>query len=117
MYRPTLLIDLDGVLNQYGKEKYNEFTIPKIKDRAKEFIKKLYSLNKYDLVLFTTRNMLLASKWLIKNKLDIYFKDITNTKIPATIHIDDRALNFNGNYEETLAKIKDFKTYWKNERG
>ena len=113
MYRPTLLIDLDGVLNQYGKEKYNEFTIPKIKDRAKEFIKKLYSLNKYDLVLFTTRNMLLASKWLIKNKLDIYFKDITNTKIPAYLHIDDRAICFQGDYNQIFAEIENFEVWWK----
>ena len=113
MYKPVLLIDLDGVLNQYGKEKYSEFSIPKIKDGAKEFIKKLYSLNKYDLVLFTTRNMLLASKWLVKNNLDIYFKDITNTKIPAYLHIDDRAICFQGDYGRTFAEIENFKVWWK----
>ena len=113
MYRPTLLIDLDGVLNQYGKEKYDKDNIPQIKKGAKEFIEELYKLNQYDLVLFTTRNTLLASKWLIKNKLDIYFKDITNVKIPAYLHIDDRAICFQGDYKQTFAEIENFKTWWK----
>jgi len=112
-YKPTLLIDLDGVLNEYGKGKYDENNIPKIKEGAKEFIEKLFLLDKYELVLFTTRNSILATKWLIENNLDKYFKDVTNVKIPAYLHIDDRAVCFEGNYFETLDKIKKFKAYWK----
>lgn len=113
MYKPALLIDLDGVLNQYGNEKYDENHIPDIKDGAKEFLEKLYALNKYKLVLFTTRNALLASKWLIKNDLDIYFENITNVKNPAFLHIDDRALCFKGNFSQTFEEIINFKPYYK----
>ena len=72
MYRKTLLIDLDGVLNNY--EKYTD-EIPEIKQGAKEFLEKLYNSNDYELILFTTRNKLQSVKWLIKNDLDKYFKE------------------------------------------
>ena len=113
MYKPTLLIDLDGVLNEYGNEKYDQNHIPDIKKDAKEFLEKLYSLDKYSLVLFTTRNLLLASKWLIKNELDGYFDNITNVKIPAILFIDDRALCFKGDFTKTLEEIINFKPYYK----
>ena len=110
MYLKTLLIDLDGVLNNY--DRYTE-DIPKIKKGAKEFLKKLYNQNKYELVLFTTRNKLQAAKWLINNKIDKYFKEITNVKIPAYLSVDDRAVCFNNDFDKTLEEIRDFKTYWK----
>ncbi len=39
-YRKTILIDLDGVLNEY-KGKFDPNRIPRIKKGAKEFIQKL----------------------------------------------------------------------------
>ena len=109
-YKKKFLIDLDGVLNQY--EKFDENSIPPIKKGAKEFLEQL-SNDETELYLFTTRNLLLASKWLIENDLDKYFKDVTNIKIPAYLYIDDRCICFDGKYEETLDKIKNFKVYWK----
>lgn len=41
MYTKKFLIDLDGVLNEYGKEPFDEKYIPKIKDGAEEFLNKL----------------------------------------------------------------------------
>lgn len=107
----TIMIDLDGVLDNYSK--FDENEIPEIRQGAKDFVKTLYSTGKYDLILFTTRSPKLALNWLIKNNIDKYFKDVTNVKIPAYIYIDDRGLKFNGNYEETLKQIENFKTYWK----
>jgi len=110
MFKKKILIDLDGVLNQY--EKFDENYIPPIKDGAREFIENLFN-EEIELYLFTTRNLLLASKWLVENNLDKYFKDITNTKIPAYLYIDDRCIRFDGDYEQTLKEIKSFKVYWK----
>ena len=112
MYKKTLLIDLDGTLNQYGDEKYDENYIPKIKQGAKEFIEKLYLTQKFELVLFTTRNLLLSVKWLIDNNIDIFFKDATNVKLPAHLCIDDRAICFNGDYLDTLRKVENFNVWW-----
>lgn len=111
MYKKKILIDLDGVLNQYGREQFDENNIPDIKEGAKEFISELAKNS--ELYLFTSRNLLLASKWLINYQLDKYFKDVTNIKIPSYLYIDDRTVCFKGNYLETLEDIKNFKVYWK----
>ena len=110
MYTKKILIDLDGVLNEYGKEKYDENYIPEIKKGAKEFIKKLSK--EAELYLFTSRNLMLSTKWLIENKLDKYFKDVTNTKLPSFLYIDDRCVCFRGKYNETFEEISKFKVYW-----
>jgi len=112
MHKKTLMIDLDGVLNEYDG-KFNENIIPNLRAGAAEFLNKLCSLNKYELVLFTTRPEKLASKWLKDNGINHYFKEITNIKKPASIYIDDRALKFNGDYNKTLDEIENFKVYWK----
>lgn len=111
MYTKKILIDLDGVLNEYGKEKFNENYIPEIKNGAKEFVEELS--RSAELYLFTTRNLLLSSKWLVDNGLDKYFKDVTNIKIPAYLYIDDRTVCFKGDYNNTLDEIKNFIAYWK----
>ena len=112
MFRKKILIDLDGVLNEYGKEKFDENFIPEIKIGAKEFIQKISEFA--ELYLFTSRNLILATKWLIKYDLDKYFKDVTNVKIPSFLYIDDRTICFRGKYKETLDEIKNFQVYWKN---
>ena len=110
-FKKKILIDLDGVLNEYGKEPFDENFIPKIKEGAVEFIKEVSEIG--ELYLFTTRNLLLSSKWLLENNLDKYFKDVTNIKIPSYLYIDDRCICFNGKYDQTLKEIKNFKVYWK----
>ena len=110
LFVKKILIDLEGVLNEYTE--YDENSIPKPKDSAEKFLKEL-SKNA-ELHLFTTRNALLALRWLIKHGLDKYFKNITNVKIPAYLYIDDRCICFDGNFEKLLSQIKTFKVYWKN---
>lgn len=36
---------------------------------------------------------------------------ITRKKLPAMCYIDDRALRFNGDWKETIGRVKTFKTY------
>ena len=110
-YKKKILIDLDGVLNEYGIEPYDENYIPKIKKGAKEFIEELSEFG--ELYLFTSRNLMLSAKWLIENNIDKYFKDVTNTKLPSFLYIDDRCVCFQGEYNQTLKEIKEFKVYWK----
>lgn len=109
-YKKTLLIDLDGVLNQYDG-KFDENFIPPVKDGAYQFLQNL-SQN-FVIKIFTTRNRLLTSKWLSQNDLDKFVTDVTNVKDSAFLHIDDRCICFDGNFENTLSKIDDFKPYWK----
>ena len=111
-YKPTILIDLDGVLNNYDGN-YDKNHIPEINNDAKSFLEKIYSLDKYNLILFTTRNLLLSAKWLFKNKIDKYFSDITNVKTPAILQIDDRAICFKGDFEKLFNEINNFKVWYK----
>lgn len=111
-FRRNILIDLDGVLNSYCGG-YDENFIPEIKEGAKEFIEKLYAEDRFNLVLFTTRNILKSVKWLIDNNLYSYFSNITNVKLPAFLCIDDRAIRFEGDYDDMYEKIVNFRPYWK----
>ena len=62
----TILIDLDGVLNNYTGN-FNKDFIPDIKEGAKEFLKIISK--EYTIKLFTSRNKEIANKWLENNKL------------------------------------------------
>ena len=108
--KKTILIDLDGVLNQY-EGGFDINNIPDIKNGAEEFIKQLYK--NYTIKIFTTRNKIQTIKWLIKYNLDNYIDDVTDIKEPALLHIDDRCICFDGNYSNTIEKIKNFKTWYK----
>ena len=110
MFKKTILIDLDGVLNTYTGN-FDPNFIPPIKDGAVEFLENL-SKN-YEIKLFTTRNKLLATKWLIENKIDSYFQDITNTKEVCYLYVDDRCVTFDGDYNSLNDKIENFKVWHK----
>ena len=110
MFKKKILIDLDGVLNEYSKEKYDENYIPEIKTGAKDFLEKLNV--EADLYLFTSRNLMLSVKWLIENNIDKYFKDVTNTKLLSLLYIDDRAVCFEGDFAKTFKEVLEFRPYW-----
>ena len=107
----TVLIDLDGVLNIYDGN-FDKDKIPPVKDGAKEFLKKLSE--KFVIKLFTTRNKLLASKWLIENGIDNFIEDITDKKDVCWLYIDDRCICFDGEYKNLSEKIDSFKPWYKN---
>jgi len=109
-FKKTILVDLDGVLNTYTG-KYNENFIPPIKDGALEFIKNL-SVD-YKVKIFTSRNLLLASEWIINNGLREYVEDVTNIKIPCYLFVDDRCINFDGDFKELKTKIDNFQVWFK----
>ena len=110
MKKKTILIDLDGVLNQYNG-KFNEFEIPEIRNGAKEFIKNL-SQN-FIVKIFTTRDHTKTLQWLIQHDIEKYISEITDKKEPAYLLIDDRCICFGGNYTTTINQIENFKPWYK----
>ena len=110
IFKRTILIDLDGVLNTYTGQ-FDEKYIPPLKAGAMEFVKNL-SVD-YKIKIFTTRNCLLTSEWIINNGLKDYVDDVTNVKEPSYLLIDDICINFNGNYEDLLEQISIFKVWYK----
>jgi len=109
-FKKTILLDLDGVLNCYDG-KYQENFIPTIREGAEDFVKKLYE--NYQIILFTTRDKNLTTNWVKENRLEKYFSEITNIKKPAFLLIDDRCIKFNGNYNDLLDNIENFKVWYK----
>lgn len=109
-FKKTILIDLDGVLNTYNGT-FDENFIPPIKDGAYEFLKNLS--DKYKIKIFTTRNRLLAAEWVINNGLKEFVDDITNEKEPSYLLIDDRCINFNGDFNDLQYQIEKFKVWYK----
>jgi len=106
----TILIDLDGVLNNYDGN-FDKEKIPPIKDGAKEFLKDLSE--NFVIKIFTTRNKLLTSKWLIENGIDRFIEDITDKKDLCWLYLDDRCICFDGEYENLKDKIENFKPWYK----
>lgn len=83
--------------------------------RATKSLRSIINLHKkYDLILFTNRSPKLATEWLIKNGINNYFTEVTNVKPIALLYVDDRAINFKGDYNKTEKEIANFKAYWKN---
>ncbi len=105
-----ILIDLDGVLNEYRGNFQSDY-IPQISDGAKEFLEKLSK--SFNIIIFTTRNKKLVSKWLIKYDINKFVCGVTNIKEPAFLYIDDRAVRFNGNYNDLYGEISNFKVWYK----
>ena len=109
-FKKTILIDLDGVLNEYTGN-FDKNYLPQIKEGAKNFIEKLSE--NFEIKLFTTRNKILATKWIIENNLDSYILDVTDKKDLCWLFIDDRCINFKGNYESLYEQIENFKPWYK----
>lgn len=108
MQKRVILIDLDGVLNQYTGN-FDKDYIPSIKEGAREFLIELSKT--YTIKLFTTRNKILATKWLIENELDNIVCDITNIKELSWLYIDDRCIKFDGDYSNLETQIRNFKPW------
>lgn len=109
-YKKTLLIDLDGVLNEYSG-KYDENVIPPPKEGADNLLKEL--AKDYSVKIFTSRNKTTAKEWLQDNNLSKYVQDVTNIKEPAYLQIDDRCIKFEGNYSSLLEQITNFKVWYR----
>ena len=111
MRKKTISIDLDGVLNTYAGD-YKEGYIAPIKEGVYEFLEKLST--GFDIEIFTVRDSELTQKWLRENDLDKFVIRVTNMKNPfSSVMLDDRALNFDGDFEKSYQQIVNFKPYWK----
>jgi hypothetical protein len=108
--KKIISIDFDGVLNTYDGH-FDEEHIPPIREGAKEFLEEL-SKN-YIIEIFTARNKKFVFLWLQNYNLLQFISEVTNVKNPFTsVFVDDRAINYQGNFLDTINKIKNFKTHW-----
>lgn len=109
-FKKTIAVDFDGVLNNY--KGYDARNLGTPRKNVEKFLKELS--NDYTIIIFTSRNHSLVRHWLVENHLDKYIHNVTNSKPPAVAYIDDRAVNFSGDYDKVLDDVKDFKAFWEN---
>ncbi|MFW6086762.1 MAG: hypothetical protein ACODAG_06115 [Myxococcota bacterium] len=112
-YKPTVCVDLDGVLNLYRGWK-GEDHWPGPRPGAKAFIEALLE-DGYEVVVFTTRSMMRTAMWLYTHQFPWEQLEVSNVKPPAVAYIDDRAILFRGNFPAALQQLRHFKAHWEPE--
>ena len=112
MDKKNIVFDFDGVIHRYseGWKDGSIYDIPTV--GIKETIAELRE--EYKVIVVSTRSATKKGKKEIKEWLDKYeieVDDIMDKKPPASMYIDDRGINFNGNCETLMRNIKNFKPW------
>lgn len=118
----VLAVDFDGVMQKWkgwkGKPTFTSFI-----DRC-AMVKEFETIQSagWKIVIWTARTDIQSIReWLLQ--FDIPFDEInynpwapdnliTSRKIPADVYLDDRAIQFNGEWEGMANKILNFKEWW-----
>lgn len=107
----TIYVDLDATLNEYGTWKGGHH-FPPLRPGALGFLDNLLAQG-FRLKLYTARAVnwkLQVEAWLVREGLDRYFVAVTAEKgMDAWLFVDDRGIQFQGDYAEVLAKIDAWK--------
>jgi phosphoglycolate phosphatase-like HAD superfamily hydrolase len=103
-------VDLNGVLDDYtGWVDDRHFDPPRPGARA--FLQALRDRG-FDVVIFTTRYADDVRAWLRQYQLDDVVSEVTDRKPAAHVFVDDRAICFRGDFNETLRAIDRFAAHW-----
>lgn len=108
--RPLACVDLNGVLDSYSGWKDPDHWDPP-RPGARAFLEGLAAQG-FDVVIFTTRHHAGVRSWLREHGLLDAVAAVTRRKPPAHIFIDDRAICFRGDFDDTLRQAAAFKAHW-----
>jgi len=106
----TICIDLNGVLDMYSGWKGEGHMDPP-RPGADRFLAEL--AKDYRVVILTTQQVERVWAWLQDYGLDRWVDEVTDRKPPALVYVDDRAVCFRGDFNETLREIRRFRPHWK----
>lgn len=113
----TIAIDLDGTLLKHWEGTFDTHKFGEVLPGAKEALKEMKELG-YFLIIHTCRTDEEAvAKYLKEKKIPFDAININpnapefDKKPVADIYIDDRAINFSGNWRKALYQIKEFETW------
>jgi hypothetical protein len=121
MKKPTICIDFDGVIHAYSKgwtsvEDIYDEPVPGAKEAIRELRKD------FRVVVLSTRLVgrfidvrLAILEWLEKH--DIEVDALSSDKVAAVAYIDDRAINFAGNWTSVLRDVAGFRPWTKGRLG
>ncbi len=108
--RPTVCVDLDGVLNTFDEWRGADFFHPP-REGARQFLSELQAAG-YRVVILTVRWHEWVSAWLARNGLADFVDEVTDRKPSAHAYVDDRAVCFQGDFDATLARVRSFRPFW-----
>lgn len=107
---PIACVDLNGVLDTYtGWRGADHFDPPR--PGARDFLEQLRARG-YRVIIFTTRWADDVRGWLRAHALDGLVDDVTDRKPAAAVFVDDRAVCFRGDFDQTLREIDAFAAHW-----
>lgn len=113
MNRKTIVFDFDGVIHKYSKGWQDGSIYDEPVQGIKEVINELHK--DYDIYVVTTRARDLRQQTAVENYLNdngIEFDCVTSIKVPASVYIDDRGLQFNpDNIDKLVHDIRNFQTW------
>lgn len=120
MSKQTIILDFDGVIHSYGSgwqgspEIIKDPPVPNVNEAIQELRKN------YRVVVLSSRchqkGGIAAIKKYLK-KYDIEVDDVVRDKVPAVVFVDDRAINFDGTWDqEMIEKIRNFKPWTKRKK-
>lgn len=118
MSNKTICIDIDGTLVHYEEWKGEEH-FGGIIEGAASATHKLHENGWYIIIFSTRANKELISRFLEDNKIEFDTinenpnqpENAKDGKPYADIYIDDRAICFNGDWEQTLKEVEKFKPW------
>jgi hypothetical protein len=104
-------IDLNGVLDTYAGWQ-GEVTWHPPRPGAREFLQALRAQG-FEIVILTVRAPADARRWLQEHALLDYVDAVTDHKPPAFVYVDDRAICFRGQFDQTLRELARFEPHWR----
>ena len=108
--QPIVCIDVNGVLDTYtGWRGADHFDAPR--PGAAAFLAALRARG-FTVIVFTTRHADGVWQWLQTYGLDGLVAEVTDRKPAAHVFVDDRAVCFTGDFDDTLQQVVEFTAHW-----
>lgn len=107
----TICLDFDGVIHSYQHGWQGEAVIPdppvhKV-DLAIKELRKDYRVVVFSARCRTDEGVEAIRAWLKKHNIEV--DEVCRHKPPALVYVDDRAVRFSGDWQQTIADIHTFK--------
>jgi hypothetical protein len=107
----TVCLDFDGVIHSYRSGWQGATSIPDppihgVREAIRH-LRKRYRVVVHSARTATAEGCQAIQQWLQRH--DIEVDEVCEHKPPAHVYVDDRAIAFTGNWEETIAEISQFR--------